>query len=98
VDEMQVDVQNRLFSRLGMDDVIVPNFFKHRPGLGRLSHVNVLFKKGGGKKFPETNPPNGGAIRFQTHFIILNLLNLCRFNIADGKKLFWRGVGYASDG
>ena len=35
VDQVQIDVQDRLLALLGMDDVIVPDFLEHRPG-GRL--------------------------------------------------------------
>ena len=36
MDQLQVDVENRLLPRFSMDDVIVPNLFKHRAGGGTV--------------------------------------------------------------
>ena len=32
VDQLEIDVQDGLFPRLGMDDVVVPDFLEHRAG------------------------------------------------------------------
>ena len=32
VDQVQIDVEDRLLARLGMDDVVVPDFLEHRAG------------------------------------------------------------------
>ena len=32
VDQLQIDVEDRLFPRLGVDDVVVPDFLEHRAG------------------------------------------------------------------
>lgn len=34
---MQIDVQNRLFSRFVVNHMVVPYFLEHRPGLGRCN-------------------------------------------------------------
>ena len=32
VDQLEIDVENRLFPRLGVDDVVVPDLLEHRAG------------------------------------------------------------------
>jgi len=38
VDQLQVDVQNRLLACFGMDDVTVPNLLEHRAAWRVISH------------------------------------------------------------
>ena len=38
VDQLQVDVENRLFARLGVDDVVVPDLLEHRSRRRRGTH------------------------------------------------------------
>ena len=38
VDQLKVDVKNRLLSRLAADDVVVPNLFEHRAGRTGCCH------------------------------------------------------------
>ena len=46
VDELQVDVQDRLLALFGMDDVAVPYLLEHRPGVGLAGH-NAISLVGG---------------------------------------------------
>ena len=46
VDQLQVDVEDRLLALFGMDDVVVPDLLEHRPGVGLAGH-NAISLVGG---------------------------------------------------
>ena len=41
VDQLQIDVEDRLLPRLGVDDVVVPDLLEHRPGGELAGHTLV---------------------------------------------------------
>jgi hypothetical protein len=47
VDELQVDVQNRLFSRLVVNYVGIPDFLEHRTFSGSYCHIERSWVKSG---------------------------------------------------
>ncbi len=49
VNQLQIDVEDRLLSGLGRDDMLVPDFGEHRSRLRFVDHRFVLFVEEGGR-------------------------------------------------
>jgi hypothetical protein len=42
VDQLEIDIEDGLFPRLGQNDMIVPDFLEHRAGVIRLGHGGIF--------------------------------------------------------
>ncbi len=63
MDELQVDVQDRLLAFFGMHDVMVPYLLEHCPGIGSHIQAEVLGSVDGNEKCPPADNPLEGSLR-----------------------------------
>ena len=69
VDQVQVDVQDRLLAFFGMDDVVVPDLLEHRPGVGSHIGADVLIA-GRKRRTPPVDYPLEGILEILERLIL----------------------------